>query len=184
MITENHNNTSPDRHDNVPTVNDIRLLLTDVDGTLTDGKIYMGADGELLKAFDVKDGYGIAVLLPKMGITPVVITARESRIVSNRCREIGINEVHQGCRDKAGTMREVLRDFSTRDGKEYTLANVAYAGDDIPDLECMTLVRQAGGIAACPADATGEIKAVADFMSSKNGGDGAVREIIEWLKQR
>ncbi len=160
---------------------DLRFLVLDVDGTLTDGKIYIGENGELFKAFDIKDGCGIAVLLPKLGITPIVITARESRIVAKRCRELGIKEIHQGCRDKALTLRKLLQDFSVRDGKEYTMGNVAYVGDDIPDLECMTLVKQAGGIAACPADAAAEVKAAADFVASKNGGDGAVREVVEWL---
>lgn len=73
---------------------DIKFLVLDVDGTLTDGKIYMGPDSELFKAFDIKDGCGIAVLLPKLGITPIVITARESRIVAKRCQELGIAEVH------------------------------------------------------------------------------------------
>ena len=159
----------------------IKFLVLDVDGTLTDGKIYMGADGELFKAFDVKDGYGIAVLLPKAGIVPVIITSRVSAIVAGRCRELGIREVHQGCRDKLLTLRKLLQDFSARDGKEYTMGNVAYMGDDIPDLECMTLVKQAGGIAACPADAVGEVKAAADFVSSRNGGNGAVRDAIGWI---
>lgn len=160
---------------------DIKFLFLDVDGTLTDGKIYMGENGELFKAFDVKDGYGIAVLLPKLGITPVIITARESRIVANRCRELGIKEVHQGCNDKAGMLREIIRNFSIRDGKEYTLGNAAYVGDDIPDLECMTLVKQAGGIVACPADAVREVQTIANRVATKNGGDGAVREVIELI---
>lgn len=162
----------------------IKFLVLDVDGTLTDGKIYMGADGELFKAFDVKDGYGIAVILPKLGILPIVITGRESRIVANRCLELGIKNVHQGCRDKALTLRKLLQDFSARDGREFTLGNVVYIGDDIPDLDCMTLVKQAGGIVTCPADAVDEVKAVADFVASRNGGHGAVREIIEWLGRR
>ena len=159
----------------------IKFLVLDVDGTLTDGKIYMGADGELLKAFDVKDGYGIAVLLPKAGIMPVIITSRVSAIVTNRCRELGVTEVHQGCRDKAQTLRKLLQDFSARDGCEYGMGNVACVGDDIPDLECMALVRQAGGFAACPADAVDVVRAAAGFVSSRNGGDGAVREVIEKL---
>lgn len=163
---------------------DIKFLFLDVDGTLTDGKIYMGENGELFKAFDVKDGYGIVVLLPRLGITPVVITARESRIVAKRCQELGVKEIHQGCNDKASKLREVLCDFSVRDGKNYTLGDIAYVGDDTPDLECMTLVKQAGGIVACPADAVDEVKAVADFVASRNGGHGVVREIIEWLGRR
>ena len=74
----------------------IKFLVMDVDGTLTDGKIYMGSNGEVMKAFNIKDGCGIAMVLPKYGITPVIITARESKILENRCKELNITELHQG----------------------------------------------------------------------------------------
>ena len=78
----------------------IKLLVMDVDGTLTDGHIYMGPDGEVMKAFDVKDGYGIAHILPRYGIIPVIITGRRSQIVERRCAELGITELYQGVGDK------------------------------------------------------------------------------------
>ena len=161
---------------------DIRFLVLDVDGTLTDGKIYMGENGELFKAFDIKDGAGIVLLLPKAGIEPVVITARESRIVANRCRELGIKLLCQNERDKLSALRRVLEDYNSSRGTDFGLGNCAYMGDDIIDLECMKAIKDAGGVAACPADAVDEVKAVADFVASKNGGYGAVREIIRQIE--
>ena len=149
----------------------IKYLVMDVDGTLTDGKIYMSPVGEAMKAFDIKDGCGIHTLLPAVNITPVIITARKSNIVSNRCREIGITEVYQGVDDKLGKMMETTTDQS----------EVAYIGDDINDLPCMNTVKSAGGIIGCPADAVEAVKKISDYISTKNGGDGAVRDFIEWL---
>lgn len=157
----------------------IRFLIMDVDGTLTDGKIYMGANGEVMKAFDIKDGCGIKDILPTLDIIPVIITARQSLIVENRCKELAIVECHQGRRDKLTALEEILSRYSQQDGVEYTLANVAYVGDDILDLQCMKPISEAGGLAACPADAVAEVIEVCDFVSTKRGGDGAVREIIE-----
>lgn len=159
----------------------IRFLVMDVDGTLTDGKIIMGAEGELYKSFDVKDGCGIFNLLPKYSIIPAVITARESGIVRNRCDELKIKEVHQNCCNKKGKLQEILRRYSERDSREYTLADCAYMGDDIPDLQCMKAVREAGGLAGCPADAAESVKRLADFVSGSKGGNGAVREFIEYI---
>ena len=143
----------------------------DVDGTLTDGKIYMGNDGEVMKAFSIKDGCGIHDILIPAGITPVIITGRTSKIVENRCGEIGIKEIHQGISNKIEKLLSITDDLSS----------VAYIGDDINDLSCMKPVKEAGGKIGCPADAVKKVKERADFISTKNGGDGAVREFIEWL---
>lgn len=153
----------------------IKYLVMDVDGTLTDGKIYMGADGEAMKAFNIKDGFGIHDLLPQAGIVPVVLTGRESRIVVNRCRELGIENLYQGIRDK----ERFLRDFLMR--LDASPAEVAYAGDDLNDLGCMKLVKVNGGIVGAPADACAQVKEMADFVASVKGGEGAVREFIETL---
>jgi len=150
----------------------------DVDGTLTDGKIYMGQNGELFKAFDIKDGCGIKDILPTLGIIPVIITARESQIVANRCQELGVTELHQGCRDKIGKLREILKERGKADDCVYTLTNVAYVGDDILDLQCMLPIKENGGLTACPADAVDEVKSIADYVCEKNAGNGAVREFI------
>lgn len=157
----------------------IRFLVMDVDGTLTDGKIYMGQDGELFKAFDIKDGYGVKCLLPEVNIIPVVITARNSRIVENRCHEMGVSELYQGKMDKYATLMQILRKYSELDKTDYTLANVAYVGDDLLDLQCMQPIKEAGGFIACPNDAIEEVKNIANYVAAKDAGDGAVREIIE-----
>ncbi len=160
---------------------DLRFLILDVDGTLTDGKIYMADSGELFKVFDIKDGCGIKELLIPAGILPVIITARSSRIVENRCKELNITDIYQGCRDKLRKLDELLEVYSTENAETYTYANCAYVGDDIVDLQCMKPIKAAGGLTGCPADAAEEVKAMADFVSSKGGGQGAVREFIEWM---
>lgn len=159
----------------------IKFLIMDVDGTLTDGKIYMGESGELFKAFNVKDGCGIRDILPRAKIIPIVITARKSKIVENRCAELEIMEVHQNCRDKLGKLQERLEYYSDTRSNLYTFKNCAYIGDDLLDLQCMKNIKKAGGKIGCPADAVEEVKKIADFISENNGGYGAVREFIEWI---
>ena len=95
---------------------------------------YMGQEGELFKAFDIKDGYAIKEMLPTMGIIPVVITARESQIVAHRYQELGVIELHQGCRDKIGKLKEILKLYGQKDGMVYGLSSVAYVGDDLLDV--------------------------------------------------
>lgn len=155
----------------------IKVLIMDVDGTLTDGKIYMGESGEVMKAFDIKDGYGINHILPQFHIIPVVLTGRVSKIVENRCNELHISHLYQGVKDKKRKLKEIMMELSLELDEDLTLENLAYMGDDIIDLECMKIC----GISGCPADAVKEIIAVSDFISDKNGGCGAVREFIEWL---
>lgn len=148
-----------------------RYLVLDVDGTLTDGKIYIGQKGEEFKAFNIKDGTGIKDILGPAGIVPVIITGRESSIVLKRCKELGIKEVYQGITDKLAKLNEITDNLNS----------VAYIGDDINDLPCMVAVKAAGGKIGCPADAVEKVKRIVDFVSLHNGGDGAVRDFIEWL---
>mgnify|MGYP004666809819 CR=1 FL=1 len=148
----------------------IKMLVMDVDGTLTDGKIYMGSDGEVFKAFDVKDGYAIAHL-HEVGIIPVIITGRESKIVENRGKELNIKEVYQGVSDKVEKLKEVAKDNGV------LLEEVAYIGDDLNDLDCMGIC----GLSACPNDAIDEVINKVDFKCNQNGGYGAVREFIEYI---
>ena len=89
----------------------IKFLFLDVDGTLTDGKIYMSDSGELFKAFDVKDGCGIKDILPKLDIKPVIITARSSKILLNRCKELSIDMVFQNTRDKVSKIKEIMNEY-------------------------------------------------------------------------
>lgn len=159
-------------------VEKIKVIVMDVDGTLTDGKIYMGADGEVMKAFDIKDGHAI-IYFHTLGIIPAIITGRTSKIVESRCKDLKIEHFYQGVSDKISKLRELLSILSGKDGVEYTLENVAYAGDDLIDLACM----EQCGIAICPADAVEEIKAVSHFISTKEGGRGVVREFYDFVKK-
>jgi 3-deoxy-D-manno-octulosonate 8-phosphate phosphatase (KDO 8-P phosphatase) len=152
----------------------IKLLVMDVDGTLTDGKINMGPSGELFKSFDIKDGYAINEMLPAHGIVPAIITGRISSIVENRARELHIDELYQGKHDKLDTLRELMQKY------DCTRENVAYIGDDTLDVECM----KECGVVGCPADACRQVKDIANFVCTKNGGNGAVREFIEFLIER
>lgn len=159
----------------------IKFLIMDVDGTLTNGKIYMGNDGEVVKAFDVKDGCGIKDILPQYDILPVIITARESKILKNRCEELAISMFYQGVRLKLEKLREILFDYNQTHNFNFDLSNCAYIGDDILDLSCMLPIKEAGGLVGCPADAVKKVINISDFISSKNGGYGAVREFIEYI---
>ena len=145
-------------------MSELKYLIIDVDGTLTDGKIYMGAMGEICKAFHVKDGCGIHDLLIPAGIIPIIITGRESDILKLRCEELG---------NKLKKLEEIMNDT------EYK--HTAYIGDDINDLECMKAVKETGGLIGCPLDAVQEVREAADFISTKKGGEGAVREFIDWI---
>lgn len=151
----------------------IKYFVTDIDGTLTDGKVYMGPSGEAMKAFSIKDGYALSFLLKKVSIEPIVITGRTSTIVENRCRELGIASISQGVIDKLPKLIEIIG--------ENRLGECAYFGDDVLDLACMVPIAQAGGVVGCPADAAQEVKATAHYVCERNAGDGAGREFVEWL---
>ena len=153
----------------------------DVDGTLTDGKIYIGNDGEAFKAFDVKDGYGIHNLLPQRDILPVIITARRSTIVENRCKELDIRYLFQNVKFKADELKRFLNNYNIENNTSFNLSNVAYIGDDISDLECMEEIKFSNGIVGCPANACQEAKEISSYICKNNGGEGAVREFIEYI---
>lgn len=146
----------------------IKLFAMDVDGTLTDGKIYMGSSGEVCKAFHIKDGMGIRMLIAH-DIIPAIITGRYSKIVENRAKELGIVEVHQGISDKSAVFHGLLKKYHL-DAKES-----AYIGDDINDLDVIALA----GISFAPKDAAPEVKKQVSVVLSSKGGNGAVREAIE-----
>lgn len=153
----------------------IKCLIMDVDGTLTDGKIYMGDNGEVCKAFDIKDGYGIANILKKHDIIPVILTGRESKIVENRAKELGINHVYQGVNNKKEKINEICRELNI------DLSNVAYIGDDDNDLPCIEYISENNGLIGCPKNATMNVQNKVNFVSIYDGGNGAVREYIEWI---
>lgn len=152
----------------------IKVFIMDVDGTLTDGKIYMGENGELFKVFDIKDGYGLHEILPARGVTTVIMTGRSSEIVLRRSEELEIDYVLQNVKDKESAVRQLVHKLGR------SLSETAYIGDDIIDLKAMGVC----GITGCPVDAIHQVKEICDFVSDKKGGEGAVREFIEWLLNR
>lgn len=162
----------------------INFLIMDVDGTLTDGKIYMGENGEIFKVFNVKDGCGIKDLLPVYNIIPVVITARKSLVLQKRCDELGISFLFQNVRKKFDKLAQVIDQYNSQNATQYSLENCAYIGDDLLDLQCMKPIKESGGLVGCPADAVAAVKEVADYVSGFNGGEGAVRDFIEWVINR
>lgn len=145
----------------------IKMLVMDVDGTLTDGTIYISPSGETMKAFNVKDGYGI-VQARKQGVIPVIITGRKSQIVEERAKELKINELYQGIEDKLTKLKEVAKKY------DVSPEEIAYIGDDLNDYECMGYC----GMSGCPRDAVAEIKRNVMYVCKLDGGRGAVREFI------
>jgi 3-deoxy-D-manno-octulosonate 8-phosphate phosphatase (KDO 8-P phosphatase) len=152
----------------------VALLVCDVDGVLTDGRLYFGARGELIKAFDVRDGHGLK-LLRAAGVEVALLTARRSAIVATRARELGIARVLQGESDKGAGLQRLL------DATALPAQRVAYIGDDWPDLPCLHRVAHDGGLAATVADACAEVKAAAHWIAAARGGRGAVRELCEFI---
>ena len=146
-----------------------KLFVMDVDGTLTDGKIYMSANGEIMKAFHVKDGYGIANILKEKGIQTAIITGRKSEIVEQRAKELKIDYVYQGVHDKLSCLKKLVGEIGC------SMKEVVYVGDDVNDLDCMAEV----GLSCCPNDAHKRVKDSVGLVAQTKGGEGAVREIID-----
>lgn len=148
----------------------IRLLVLDVDGVLTDGRLYFGPRGEALKVFHVRDGNGI-VQLRRAGVAVVVISGRRSAMVAVRCRELGVQHVYQGVRDKLSVLRRLCARLKV------PLAACAAVGDDLPDLP----VLEAVALSYAVADAHATVRRAARFVTSLPGGAGAVREVCDQL---
>lgn len=148
----------------------IKLLICDVDGVLSDGKVYFGNDGEELKNFNIKDGLGIK-LMQRNGIQVAIITGRQSNIVDHRASELGINLVYQGRSDKRATFDEIATKLGL------THDQIAHIGDDLPDLPLM----QKSGLGICVADAYHFLIKNADWTTPHNGGEGAVRDVSDLL---
>lgn len=151
-------------------VKNIKLIVLDVDGTLTDGNIYIDNNGIETKAFNVKDGFAI-VNARKMGINFAIITGRTSLVVEKRARELGIKDLYQGIHNKIEKLDELLIKYNI----DYS--QCAYMGDDINDISAMEKVAFVG----VPADGVEVVKSYAHFISNKNGGKGAVREFIDYI---
>jgi len=148
----------------------IKLLLLDVDGVLTDGRLYYGNSGEEMKAFNIQDGLGIK-LLQQGGIQVGIITGRVSKLVQRRATELGINPVIQGREDKLTALNELMLTANL------SLDEVAFVGDDLPDLAVIKKV----GLGITVANGSTTLKSAADWQTTKKGGDGAVREVAEML---
>jgi 3-deoxy-D-manno-octulosonate 8-phosphate phosphatase (KDO 8-P phosphatase) len=148
----------------------IRLLLLDVDGVMTDGRIILDNLGNEMKAFHVRDGHGIK-LAQKAGIIVGIITGRKSEVVNVRARELGIQEVHQGTYEKIAVYDALIAKYGFRDDE------VAYIGDDIVDVDIFNRV----GIAAAVADADPAVKPYVDMVTRTEGGRGSVREVINLI---
>ena len=162
---------------NLCDVSKIKLLVLDVDGTLTDGKLYIGNNGEMFKVFDIKDGGGIHDILPEIGIEPVIITARKSEIVNHRCNDLNIKYVFQGIRNKAEQLKEFCASLGYTLNEAGVYEEVAYVGDDLIDIPIMNLAY----LKCCPKNAAKKVLEVVDWVSDYDGGNGAVREIIEYI---
>lgn len=156
-----------------PSGGPIKALVTDVDGVQTDGGMYFGPEGQMLKRFNVKDGHGTVELL-SAGILVVWITADDTEIVRTRARRLGIAELHSGVQDKGACLRDLMARHNLRP------QDVAYIGDDINDLPAFA----EAGLAICPADAVPEVLQAADWVTERKGGEGAVREVCDLIRRR
>lgn len=148
----------------------VRLMVFDVDGVLTDGRLYFGPHGEAMKVFNVRDGHGIKMLIAN-GVQVAWLSARSSDIVAARARELGVARVLQGQSDKAAAFASLVKD--TAMSKDDT----GYIGDDVPDLPAL----QACGFAVTVADGCGAAKAAAHWITPQSGGNGAVRALAEFI---
>lgn len=148
----------------------IKLVAFDVDGVLTDGSLTFDEEGHEYKTYNAKDGQGI-VNLNKAGIVTAIITARDNGTVYHRAKNLGIKELHQGSKNKIATLEEIMKKY------DFSFDEIAYMGDDLPDICVLEKVKLKG----CPFDAVDEVKAIANFVSSKCGGRGAVREFCDYI---
>ena len=148
----------------------IKMIIFDVDGVLTDGKIVIGNGGEVLKEFNAQDGLGIS-LLRQNGVIPAIITGRTSGIVAHRAKELKIEDFYQGAKDKTLALREL------KEKHQLEFSEMAYVGDDLIDLPVMMQV----GLSFAVGNAVLEVKDHANYVTKNYGGNGAVREISEIL---
>ena len=148
----------------------IKLVIFDVDGVMTDGGIYVGPEGELYKPFNCKDGLGIT-LAHRSGLRTAIITGRESKQLAYRAGELHITEVMQGHRNKRGAYKELKERQNLADEE------IAYVGDDLIDLPVMLQV----GLPLAVADAVAEVRDCSMVVSGKEGGHGAIRELLEFI---
>lgn len=149
----------------------IKLILLDVDGTLTDGQLILGPAGEIYKSFNVKDGLGIH-LAQREGIAVGLISGRRSQIVEDRAKELEILHIWQCVKDKCALFKEILKQFDLSDEE------VAFMGDDLNDLALLKQV----GFSAATGDAVYAVRDSVDYIAERGGGKGAVREFIDFIR--
>jgi 3-deoxy-D-manno-octulosonate 8-phosphate phosphatase (KDO 8-P phosphatase) len=149
----------------------IKLLLTDCDGVLTDGGVYYGEAGEVLKKFNIRDGMGVERLRNQHGIDTGIITGEISPSVGKRAEKLKITELHLGIKNKPAVLKDIL------ERRGLTGEEVAYIGDDVNDIEIMHLC----GLTACPADALVFVREVAGYICQLKGGEGCFREFAEFI---
>ena len=148
----------------------IKALVVDVDGVLTDTSLTFDEDGKEYKTFNAKDGQGI-VMLNKTGFVTAIITARLNGTVRHRFNNLGMTKLYEGCKNKIAALRELMAEYNLKEEE------IAYMGDDLPDICVLKVV----GLPCCPNDAVEEVRQQAKFISSKNGGKGAVRELCDFI---
>jgi 3-deoxy-D-manno-octulosonate 8-phosphate phosphatase (KDO 8-P phosphatase) len=146
----------------------IKTFIFDVDGVLTDGKILIQSDGELLRSFDTKDGYAIKCALIK-GFKIAIISGGRNEAVREIFKELGVFDIYLGAHHKLDAFQDLLDNYTLNPEE------ILYIGDDVPDIPVMKKV----GLGCCPADAASDVKSIADYVSHKKGGEGCVRELIE-----
>lgn len=146
----------------------IKLLVFDMDGVLTNGKLLIQSDGEWLRELNIKDGYAIR-LAQQMGFTIAVVTGSSSTPVQLRLKKLGVEHIYQEIQKKAVQVNNLMNELNL------SKSEVLFMGDDIPDLEAFAAV----GLSACPFDASSEILANAMYISPQKGGEGCVRDVIE-----
>jgi len=149
----------------------IKILLTDVDGVLTDNGVYYSENGEVMKRFSIRDGMGVERLRKLAGIETGIITGELSPSVARRAEKLHIRELHLGVKDKLGRVSEIMRRLHLH------WEEIADIGDDVNDREVMEKV----GVTACPADAMPQVSSIVDYHCEVKGGYGAFREFAEWL---
>lgn len=148
----------------------VTLLVLDIDGVLTDGRVYVGPEGEMMKAFSMRDGHGI-VMAREAGVEVALLTREAGPIAKQRAQKLRIAHLVEGCTDKGRAIRELAESLGR------TAEQTAYAGDDVIDLDALAWA----GLAACPADAEPEVRAICHFVAERPGGRGAVRDLVRLL---
>ena len=146
----------------------IKTFIFDVDGVLTDGKVLVTTEGEMYRALDTKDGYGMKYAMMK-GFKIAIISGGTNEGIRNRFQALGVKDIYLGAHEKSAAYDELVNNYKLKPDE------ILYIGDDIPDIPLIKKV----GVSCCPSDAVTDVKSVVDYVSHKKGGEGCVREIIE-----